>query len=137
MDTLQPTDIKLHTKSATLELVYADGSSHRLSAEFLRVYSPSAEVRGHGEGQEVLQPGKRQVRLLNIEPMGNYAIKLSFDDGHETGIYSWPYLHQLGSEQESLWAKYLDRLRAAGASRDELPADTQVIKIKSSPTSSE
>ena len=137
MDTHQPTDIKLHKQSATLELVYPDGSSHRLSAEFLRVYSPSAEVRGHGKGQEVLQLEKRQVRLLDIEQMGNYAIKLSFDDGHETGIYSWPYLYELCSEQNSLWTKYLDRMRAAGASRDELPADTQVIKIKSSPSSSD
>jgi DUF971 family protein len=130
-----PTDIKLHKRSALLELVYIDGSSHQLSAEFLRVHSPSAEVRGHGKGQEVLQTGKREVRILNIEPVGNYAIKLSFDDGHDTGIFSWPYLHELCSQQASLWDNYLNKLQQAGASRDRLPADTQVIMIKESPSS--
>ena len=130
-----PTDIKLHKRSALLELVYIDGTIHQLSAEFLRVHSPSAEVRGHGKGQEVLQTGKRDVRLLNIEPVGNYAIKLSFDDGHDSGIYSWTYLHELCSKQASLWDEYLIKLRQAGASRDRLPADTQVIKIKESPSS--
>jgi DUF971 family protein len=137
MDTHLPTDIKLHKQSATLELDYADGSNHCLSAEFLRVHSPSAEVRGHGEGQQVLQLGKRPVKLLNIEAVGNYAVKLSFDDGHDTGIYSWPYLYELCCEEKSLWNKYLDKLRAAGGSRDPLPPDTQVIKIKSSPSSSD
>jgi DUF971 family protein len=130
-----PTDIKLHKRSALLELVYIDGTSHQLSAEFLRVHSPSAEVRGHGKGQEVLQTGMREVRLLNIEPVGNYAIKLSFDDGHDSGIYSWTYLHELCSKQASLWDDYLSKLQQAGASRDRLPADTQVLKIKESPSS--
>ncbi len=129
-----PTDIKLHKKSATLELSYSDGTAHLLSAEFLRVHSPSAEVRGHGKGQEVLQTGKRNVLLLNIEPVGNYAIKLCFDDGHDSGIYSWPYLHQLCCEHESMWNNYLGKLQQAGASRDKLPADTQVIKIMASPS---
>ena len=137
MDTHLPTEIKLHKQSATLELAYSDGSSHQLSAELLRVYSPSAEVRGHGKGQEVLQVGKRQVRLINIEQMGNYAVKLSFDDGHNTGIYSWPYLFELCSEQKSLWDKYLEKLRAARCSRDPLPPDTQVVKIMPSPSSSD
>ncbi len=118
METHLPSDIKLHKQSATLELDYADGSKHSLSAEFLRVHSPSAEVRGHGEGQQVLQLGKRRVKLLNIEAVGNYAVKLSFDDGHDTGIYSWPYLYELCSEEKSLWNKYLDKLRAAGGSED-------------------
>ncbi|MEX0963459.1 MAG: DUF971 domain-containing protein [Pseudohongiellaceae bacterium] len=123
------TDIKLHKKSAVLELTYADGTSHTLPAEFLRVHSPSAEVRGHGKGQEVLQTGKRQVKISNLESVGNYAIKLVFDDGHDTGIYSWGYLEQLGVEQESLWRSYLDKLAAAKASREPLPEGTQVINI--------
>ncbi|NQV71057.1 MAG: DUF971 domain-containing protein [Pseudohongiella sp.] len=137
MENKVPTDIKLHKKSATLELVYADGSSHILSAEFLRVQSPSAEVRGHGKGQEVLQTGKRQVKLLNLEAVGNYAIKLTFDDGHDSGIYSWLYLHELCAEQQSLWDNYLMKLNAMKASRDPLPADTQVINIMPSPSSRE
>lgn len=129
-----PTDIKLHKKSAMLELKYSDGDHLQLSAEFLRVHSPSAEVRGHGKGQEVLQTGKRDVKLVNIEPVGNYAIKLCFDDGHDSGIYSWSYLHKLGTDQQSLWDQYLAKLQAAGASRDKLPPDTQVITIKPAPT---
>lgn len=124
-----PTDIKLHKKSATLELVYADGARTILPAEFLRVLSPSAEVRGHGKGQEVLQTGKRHVKIVNIESVGNYAIKLSFDDGHDTGIYSWTYLEELGRDQESLWNSYLDKLAQAKASREALPEGTQVINI--------
>ena len=124
-----PTDIKLHKKSATLELVYADGRRNVLPAELLRVLSPSAEVRGHGKGQEVLQTGKRHVKIVNLESVGNYAIKLSFDDGHDTGIYSWTYLEELGSEQESLWKAYLDKLSNAKASREALPEGTQVINI--------
>jgi len=130
---LIPTDIKLRKKSATLDLQYADGTSLSLSAEFLRIHSPSAEVRGHGKGQETLQVGKRHVQMQNIEPVGNYAIKLSFDDGHDSGIYSWSYLHQLGTDQNNLWEQYLAKLQAAGASRDKLPADTQVITIRPSP----
>lgn len=124
-----PTEIKLHRQSATLELLYADGSRHILPAEFLRVHSPSAEVRGHGKGQEVLQTGKRHVKIVDIEAVGNYAIKLSFDDGHDTGIYSWTYLQELGGEQEALWQSYLDKLAAANASRLPLPEGTQVINI--------
>jgi DUF971 family protein len=130
---MNPVDIKLHRKSATLELCYADGSAITLTAEFLRVHSPSAEVRGHGKGQETLQTGKRHVQLHNVEPVGNYAVKLSFDDGHDSGIYSWEYLARLGADKEQLWQQYLARLQAAGASRDALPADTQVITIRPSP----
>lgn len=128
-----PTDIKLHKKSAMLELMYGDGSSHQLSAEFLRISSPSAEVRGHGKGQEILQVGKRQVGITAIEPVGNYAVKLEFDDGHDSGIYSWPYLHKLGEDRESLWREYLGKLSQARASRDPLPPETQVIKIQPLP----
>lgn len=125
-----PTQVKLHRKSATLELVYSNGASSVLSAEFLRVHSPSAEVRGHGRGQEVLQTGKRNVSIATLEPVGNYALKLSFDDGHDSGIYSWDYLRDLAANQERLWKTYLNRLREARASRDPLPADTQVITIQ-------
>jgi DUF971 family protein len=128
-----PTDIKLHKKSSTLEMVFAGENSYQLTAEFLRVHSPSAEVRGHGNGQEVLQTGKRQVKLLNIEPVGNYAIKLSFDDGHNSGFYSWSYLYELCTEFDSLWDKYLAQLEAAGASRDTLPEGVQVVNIVPSP----
>lgn len=133
METKPPTDIKLHRKSATLELAWADGSSHQLSAEFLRVHSPSAEVRGHGKGQEILQFGKRQVKLVHVEAVGNYAVKLSFDDGHESGIYSWTYLHELCADRDTLWNNYLVKLHVVGASRDQLPADTQVINIMPAP----
>ncbi len=133
MDSQIPNAIKLHKRSATLELIYADQTSFVLSAEFLRVHSPSAEVRGHGKGQEVLQVGKRGVKLLKAEPVGNYAIKLSFDDGHDTGIYSWPYLYELGSNQKARWDDYLRRLTEAGATRDSLPDGVQVINIKPAP----
>lgn len=125
-----PTDIKLHKQSATLEIVYKDGSSDHLSAEFLRVHSPSAEVRGHGKGQEVLQFGKRHVKLINVQAVGNYAVKLVFDDGHDTGIYSWDYLRELGANEKALWSDYLAKLQEAGKTREPLPADTQVINIK-------
>ena len=128
-----PTDIKLHKKSSILEIVFADKKSYKLTAEFLRVHSPSAEVRGHGKGQEVLQPGKRQVKLLNIEPVGNYAIQLSFDDGHNSGFYSWSYLYELCTEFDSLWDKYLAQLKAAGVSRDALPEGVRVVNIMPSP----
>jgi len=124
-----PTDIKLHKKSATLELFYADERCNSFTAEFLRVHSPSAEVRGHGKGQEILQTGKRQVKIVNLEPVGNYALKLSFDDGHDTGIYSWTYLQELAVEHDSLWSSYLTKLDAAKASREALPEGTQVINI--------
>ena len=129
-----PTDVKLHKKSGTLELVYGEDSTSELSAEFLRVHSPSAEVRGHGRGQEVLQVGKRRVKISSLETVGNYAIKLAFDDGHDTGIYSWTYLKELCRGKEDLWQRYLNRLTEAGANRDALPADTQVLSFKPSPS---
>jgi DUF971 family protein len=104
-----------------LELSYDDGKRHRLSCEFLRVYSPSAEVRGHGPGQEVLQTGKMEVDIVSIEPVGNYAIKPVFSDGHDTGLYSWDYLYELGENQEKLWARYLERMAATGAQREAEP----------------
>jgi DUF971 family protein len=113
-----PTHITLHQKSRVLEIAFADGASFRLPYEYLRVYSPSAEVRGHGPGQEVLQAGKRSVEIRSLEPVGSYAVQPAFSDGHSTGIYSWEYLYQLGSNQEKLWADYLARLEKAGASRD-------------------
>ena len=113
-----PTEITLHKKSRVLELKFEDGSAFQLPAEFLRVYSPSAEVRGHGPGQETLQTGKRNVELTALEPVGNYAVQPTFSDGHNTGIYSWDLLYDLGANQEKLWADYLARLENAGASRD-------------------
>jgi DUF971 family protein len=113
-----PTQITLHQASRVLELNYSDGCTFRLPCEYLRVYSPSAEVRGHGPGQEVLQAGKRDVAIEAIEPVGTYAIRLVFSDGHDTGLYSWDYLYELGRDQERLWQAYLERLRRAGASRE-------------------
>jgi DUF971 family protein len=113
-----PTEIKLHQKSQLLEISFADGKSFRLPCEFLRVYSPSAEVRGHGPGQEVLQVGKKNVQVVAIEPVGNYAVQLRFSDGHDTGIYSWDLLYDYGVRQDAMWAHYLKRLQEAGASRD-------------------
>ena len=113
-----PTEITLHQKSQVLEIAYADGKRFRLPAEFLRVYSPSAEVRGHGPGQEVLQAGKKDVQINAVEPVGNYAVQLRFSDGHDTGIYSWDLLYDYGSRQESMWQQYLKRLSDAGASRE-------------------
>ncbi len=129
-----PTDIKLHKKSATLELVYSDGAGCKLSAEFLRINSPSAEVRGHGKGQETLQTGKKNVKIVEVKPVGNYAIKLVFDDQHDSGIYSWDYLLELCSNHDQLWDDYLDRLKAANASRDLLPSGVQVVNIMPLPT---
>lgn len=113
-----PTEITLHKKSRVLELGFEDGTRYQLPAEYLRVYSPSAEVRGHGPGQETLQTGKRNVEITDLEGVGNYAIKPVFSDGHDTGIYSWDLLYDLGANQEALWADYLARLENAGASRD-------------------
>ena len=113
-----PTEIKLHQASKVLELSFSDGAHFRLPYELLRVYSPSAEVRGHGPGQEVLQVGKRDVTIREVEPVGNYAIRPTFSDGHDTGIYSWEYLYELGLQQDELWERYLERMEAAGASRD-------------------
>lgn len=113
-----PTEIKLHQKSRVLEIEFSDGRSFRLPYELLRVYSPSAEVRGHGPGQEVLQIGKRNVEIRSLEPVGSYAVQPVFSDGHSTGIYSWEYLYELGDKHDELWSKYLEQLAAAGASRD-------------------
>jgi DUF971 family protein len=117
-DTPTPTEIKLHQRSRVMEIVFSDGQRFELPYEVLRVYSPSAEVRGHGPGQEVLQTGKREVEIVDIEPVGAYAVQPRFSDGHDTGIYSWDYLYELGLHQEELWARYLQRLEVAGASRD-------------------
>ena len=113
-----PTEIRLHQKSRVMELTFSDGERFELPYELLRVYSPSAEVRGHGPGQEVLQTGKRNVEILAVEPVGSYAIQPRFSDGHDTGIYSWDYLYGLGANRDRLMQEYLARLQAAGASRD-------------------
>jgi DUF971 family protein len=112
-----PTGITLHQKSRLLEIAFSDGRSFRLPYEYLRVYSPSAEVRGHGPGQEVLQTGKREVEIQSLEPVGSYAVQPLFSDGHGTGIYSWEYLYELGERQEELWSEYLQKLARADASR--------------------
>jgi len=112
-----PTEIRLRTKSRLLAISFDDGRSFDLPFEYLRVYSPSAEVRGHGPGQEVLQTGKENVRITAIDPVGHYALRLVFDDGHDSGLYSWSYLYQLGAEQDKRWQAYLDRLRDAGYAR--------------------
>lgn len=113
-----PTEIKLHQTSRVMEISFDNGQTFRLSYEFLRVNSPSAEVRGHGPGQEVLQVGKRDVDIVRIEPVGSYAVKPVFSDGHDSGIYSWDHLYLIGAQHDALWADYLQRLDAAGASRD-------------------
>ena len=113
----RPTDIRLHQASRKLEIVFDDNVSGMLPCEFLRVYSPSAEVRGHGKGQEDFQLGKETVNITNIEPVGNYAVKLTFSDGHDTGLYSWDYLYDLARDYDRLWKEYLDRLTAAGVER--------------------
>jgi DUF971 family protein len=113
-----PTEIKLHQKSRVLEITFADGKTFNLPCEFLRVHSPSAEVRGHGPGQEVLQVGKKDVGISQIEPVGTYAVQLFFSDGHDTGIYSWDLLYDYGLHQQEMWAHYLQRMQDAGASRD-------------------
>jgi DUF971 family protein len=123
----RPLGIKLHKRSRELELEYPDGERYSLSCEYLRVYSPSAEVRGHGTGQEVLQTGKLKVGIDAIKPVGRYAVQLVFDDGHDTGLYSWDYLYELCTEKPRLWQQYLDRLEQAGASRD---PDVQVIHFQ-------
>lgn len=117
----QPTEIKLHQKSRVLEISFADGKTFKLPCELLRVYSPSAEVRGHGPGQEVLQVGKQNVEITAIEPVGTYAVQPRFSDGHETGIYSWDLLYDFGVNQDEMWRHYLARLEAAGASREPQP----------------
>jgi DUF971 family protein len=119
--TPHPTALTLHQASRVLEITYADGRTFRLPYEFLRVYSPSAEVRGHGPGQETLQVGKREVGISTVESVGHYAIRPTFTDGHDSGIYSWEYLYDLGDRHDDLWQRYLDRLAEAGASRDAKP----------------
>ena len=113
-----PESITLHEKSRALELAFSDGARFRIPLELLRVCSPSAEVMGHGPGQEVLQTGKRDVTLVDLPPVGNYAIQPSFSDGHNSGIYTWAYLYELGRDQDALWQRYLQRLRDAGLDRD-------------------
>ena len=117
--TPRPKEIHLHQVSRVLDITFDDGRSFSLPCEYLRVFSPSAEVRGHGPGQEVLQAGKSQVNVSAIDPVGVYAVKLVFSDGHDTGIYSWEYLYDLGTKQDSNWKSYLARLAAAGKSREE------------------
>jgi len=113
-----PTNVIVHETSKVLELAYENGKNYRLPFEFLRVYSPSAEVRGHGPGQEVLQTVNREVAIVNLEPVGHYALKPTFSDGHDSGLYSWEYLHDLCEHQDELWNDYLQRLESAGANRD-------------------
>lgn len=114
----RPTELKLHQQSRELDIAFDDGKAFKLSCEFLRVYSPSAEVRGHGPGQEVLQTGKKNVSITAIEPVGTYAVKLVFSDGHDTGIYSWDYFYDLGIRQDDYWKQYLARMAVAKASRE-------------------
>ena len=113
-----PQSITVHASSRVLEVGFSDGAVFRIPFELLRVYSPSAEVQGHGPGQEVLQTGKRDVQLVALDPVGNYAVQPRFSDGHDTGIYTWDYLYQLGSRRDQLWADYERRLAAAGVDRD-------------------
>ena len=114
---MTPINITLHQKSRVMEIAFDDGKTFRLPYEYLRVYSPSAEVRGHGPGQEVLQTGKQSVEIRSMEAVGSYAVQPQFSDGHATGIYSWDYLYELGQNQEKFWKEYLAKLKAAGASR--------------------
>lgn len=117
-DTPTPEAITLHEQSRVLEVAFSDGAHFRIPFELLRVYSPSAEVQGHGPGQEVLQTGKRDVTLVDLQPVGNYAVQPSFSDGHNSGIYTWVYLYELGRDQDRLWQRYLQRLQDAGVERD-------------------
>ncbi len=123
---MTPKGIKLHKGEGSLELSFPDGGHYTLSGEYLRVHSPSAEVKGHGPGQEVLQWGKKDVKVTGIERAGNYAVQLSFDDGHDTGIYSWSYLHELCVNREEYWQHYLGRLHREGKSRD---PEVQVVRL--------
>jgi DUF971 family protein len=118
-NTPTPTELTVHGQSRVLEVAYSDGARFRIPFELMRIYSPSAEVQGHGPGQEVLQTGKRGVDIDSLEPVGNYAVKPVFNDGHESGIFTWDYLYHLGSRQDELWREYEGRLAAAGASRDD------------------
>ncbi len=113
-----PTEITLHQQSRALEIAFDDGVRHRLPYEFLRVFSPSAEVRGHGPGQEVLQVGKMNIGVIDVEPVGTYALKIKFDDGHDNGLYTWEYLRELGKYQDAMWQDYLTKMEVAGQSRE-------------------
>jgi DUF971 family protein len=113
-----PESLTVHGQTKVLEIGFSDGAQFRIPFELMRVYSPSAEVQGHGPGQEVLQTGKREVGIAEIEPVGNYAVKPTFTDGHESGLFTWEYLYFLGDQQDALWKQYEDRLQAAGMSRD-------------------
>jgi len=113
-----PQSITLHARSRVLEVGFSDGASFRIPFELMRIYSPSAEVQGHGPGQEVLQTGKREVEIADLQPVGNYAVQPTFSDGHSSGIYSWDLLYELGAKQETLWAEYERRLAEAGVDRD-------------------
>jgi DUF971 family protein len=117
--TPQPTDIVLHSQSKAMEIAFSDGQRFRIPFELLRVYSPSAEVQGHGPGQEVLQTGKRHVSIVALEPVGHYGVQPQFDDGHNSGIYSWDYLYSLGAREAELWVQYEMRLKNAGVHRDD------------------
>ncbi len=117
MSKMRPTQIQLHQQSRILEIAFENGETFKLSCEYLRVYSPSAEVMGHGPGEGVLQVGKEDVNIVAIEPVGNYAVKLVYDDSHGSGIYSWDYLHELGVNRDRYWQRYLERLEAAGHER--------------------
>jgi DUF971 family protein len=117
-NTPTPQSITLHQQSRVLEIGFSDGNEYKIPFELMRVYSPSAEVQGHGKGQEVLQTGKREVGILDLAPVGNYAVQPTFTDGHSSGIFSWDYLYFLGSKQTDLWADYTARLQAAGVERD-------------------
>lgn len=119
-----PTEIRLHRKSRILEVAYEDGTRFRLPAEYLRISSPSAEVRGHGPGQEILLVGKESVGITAVEPVGHYAVRLRFDDGHDSGLYTWEYLRELGEDQESRWQAYLEKLRETGYKRRD-PGDSK------------
>jgi len=121
-----PESIKYHRSDRTLEVTFRGEAPVRLSAELLRVFSPSAEVQGHGPGQEVLQTGKAEVGITAIEPVGHYAVQISFDDGHSSGLYTWTYLAQLVSERQILWQRYLEKLDDAGASRD---PSTEIVRV--------
>jgi len=116
-----PTQIELHQKSRVLEIAFSDGKHFRLPYEFLRVNSPSAEVKGHGPGQETLQVGKKEVEITSAEPVGTYAMQITYSDGHDSGLYSWEYLHHMGEHQDEMWRDYLAKMEAAGAKREPAP----------------
>jgi DUF971 family protein len=115
---ITPTEITLHQQTHALEISFDDGTRYRLPYEFLRVFSPSAEVRGHGPGQEVLQVGKKNIGVNGVEPVGTYALKILFDDGHDNGLYTWEYLQELGKYQDAMWHEYLSKMKAQGVSRE-------------------